>query len=78
MPFLNSERAKWHRSVKKLSGNSSKPTITTTDDSGRLLVSRAVNAFLTSIGTTFALVTTQEKDYLLEDFPKKIPLNSVS
>ena len=69
VPFLNSEHAKWPHSVKKLSGKSSKPTITITDNRGRLLGSRAVNTFLTSICTIFPLLTPQENEHLLEDDP---------
>ena len=56
-PLLNIEPAKWLRSVKAMSGNVSKTSVKISDDNGRILGSSDVNAFLTSICTTFSAVT---------------------
>ena len=52
-PLLNIEPAKWHCSVKAMSGNVLKTSVKISDDNVQILGSSDVNAFLTSICTTF-------------------------
>ena len=70
-PLLNIEPAKWHRSVKAMGGNVLKSSVKIFDDNRRILGSSDVNAFLTSICTTFSAVTPQEKASYLVIVPTK-------